>query len=117
MEFTIRFLQLFSAGLYLAAPILLFFVCVIVALGQVVGRLEKWKAFDAFYWSFITATTVGYGDLRPTRKISRCLSLLIALTGLVFTGIVIAIALETASLSFSLSDSFDTVKEQLRHLR
>jgi voltage-gated potassium channel len=96
---------------------LIFFLCAISILGQIVGRLEKWKAFDSFYWSFVTATTVGYGDLRPTGKISKCLSILIALIGLIFTGIIIAIALQAASHSFSGSAEFHSIKEQLKQIQ
>jgi len=68
-------------------------------LGQLVGRIEKWSHFDALYWSFITATTVGYGDFRPLKKISRILSVLIAFVGVMFTGILIAVTLNAASIA------------------
>jgi voltage-gated potassium channel len=63
-----------------------------VVLGQLAGRVEGWKRFDSFYWSFITATTIGYGDLRPTRISSKLLAIVIGMFGLIFTGILIAIA-------------------------
>ena len=71
----------------------------IIALGQIAGRLEKWKVFDALYWSFVTATTLGYGDFAPKKKISKVLSIFIAFIGLMFTGIIIAVTLNTASVS------------------
>jgi voltage-gated potassium channel len=92
MGFTFTFLKFFLYGLYLAAPLLVLLVLVIILLGQRVGRKEMWTRYNALYWSFITATTVGYGDFRPERKISKILAVIIALTGLIFTGIVVAIA-------------------------
>lgn len=101
MDFTFTFLRLFFWSLYLASPLVLFLVLTIVALGQWVGRLEKWHRFDALYWSFITATTVGYGDIRPARRSSKMLSVAIALTGILFTGLLVSMALHTATIAFS----------------
>ena len=96
MEFTFTFIKIFFYVLYLAAPLLSSLVLVIILLGQRVGRNENWSRYDALYWSFITATTVGYGDLKPTGKMSKVLAVLIAFTGLIFTGIIVAIALQSA---------------------
>jgi len=68
-------------------------------LGQIVCRVEKWETFDGLYWSFITATTVGYGDIRPMKKVSKVLSVLIALLGMMFTGIIIAVTLNTTTVA------------------
>ena len=100
MEFTLTFIKLFFWAVYLVSPLLLFLCFVVVMLGQVVGHVEKWNYFDALYWSFITATTVGYGDIRPLRKISKILSVIIALVGLMFTGILIAVTLNITSIAF-----------------
>ena len=100
MAITLTFLELFALSIYLASPLLVLFIATIVALGQVVARLEKWPAFDGFYWSFITASTVGYGDIRPTRRPSRLLSILIAVVGLMFLGIITALTIQAASASF-----------------
>jgi len=82
------------------APLLIFLSGAIILLGQIVSHIEKWSKFDGLYWSFITATTVGYGDIRPVKKVSKMFSILIALVGMVFTGLVIAIALNSVTLTF-----------------
>ena len=99
MEFTITFVGLFFWIIYLVAPLLVFLSFFIIVLGQIVCSIEKWGKFDGLYWSFITATTVGYGDIRPLKKVSKALSVIIALLGLMFTGIIIAVTLKTASIS------------------
>jgi len=101
MEHFITFFQIFFLGIYLLAPLLLLPCFVIVILGQVVGRIEGWNKFDTLYWSFITAMTVGYGDIRPLKKKSKTLSVFIALLGIMFTGIIVAITVQAATQTFN----------------
>ena len=101
MEFTFKFIQIFTFGLKLAAPLLLSLAFLITLLGQIVGTRESWSRFDSLYWSFITATTVGYGDLRPLRKLSRTFAVLIAFVGIIFTGIIVALAINAATIAFA----------------
>jgi voltage-gated potassium channel len=96
---TITFLKQLGIGLWLTFPLLLSLAAAITLLGQTVGRKEGWSRFDSFYWSFITATTVGYGDIRPVKRGSRILAILIAFLGLMLTGIVIAVAVRAGSLA------------------
>jgi voltage-gated potassium channel len=66
-----------------------------------VGAKEGWSRFDSFYWSFITATTVGYGDLRPVNQRSRIIAILLAFLGLTLTGILVAVAVHAATLALN----------------
>lgn len=100
MEFSLTFTRLFFWAIYLTAPLLIFLGLVIVGLGQVVSSIERWDRFDGLYWSFITAITVGYGDLALTRKVSKMLAVIIAFAGIMFTGIIIAVTLNTAAIAF-----------------
>lgn len=114
MHFTIEFFKTYFKVIYLTAPLLSGFVFLIIALGLTAGRLEKWKVSDSLYWSFITATTVGYGDIRPAGRLARFLSVMIAFAGLIFTGILIAIALETVSLTFDANTQLDQIRQEIR---
>ena len=100
MQLTIDFLRLFFLGIYFIAPLLIIFMILISILGQIVGYKESWSRFDALYWSFITAFTVGYGDLRPLKKVSKIISIFIALIGIMFTGVIVAITVLTITKSF-----------------
>ncbi len=100
VEFTLTFFKLLSWLIYLMAPLLAGFLLLIVVLGQVVTRLENWTVFDGVYWSFITAGTVGYGDFRPSKKISKILSIIIAIVGMMVTGLIISLTLTSATIAF-----------------
>lgn len=102
MEFPVTFFKLLFWGIYLASPILVGLCFFVVVLGLIVGNMESWKKFDAIYWAFITALTVGYGDIRPVQKSSKILSIIIAGCGIMLTGLFVAIAVKTASIAFEM---------------
>lgn len=100
MEFTLEFLRVFLSDVVYAAPLLLSLLLLITLIGYSIGRIEGWSLSEALYHAFINATTVGYGDFRPTRGRARFLAILLAFVGLVFTGMVVAIALHAANDAF-----------------
>jgi voltage-gated potassium channel len=108
---TITFLKEFAYGIWLTSPLWLALAAVIVVLGQIAGRKEGWRPFDGFYWSFITATTIGYGDMRPVNPGSRIIAILIGLMGLTMTGILIAIAVHAAQLALAAHDAIEKVTQ------
>ena len=102
MDFTLHFLRVFASDLLYAAPLLLFLLALIGLVGLSIGRIEGWSISDALYHAFINATTVGYGDFRPGKKPAKLLAVVLAFVGLVFTGMVVAIALHAADYAFGL---------------
>ena len=102
---TITFLREFIYGLWLSLPLFLSLAVIIVGLGLIVGKKESWSPFDSFYWSFVTATTVGYGDLRPVRRASRIIAIAIALLGLTMTGILVAVAVHAGTIALAAHDA------------
>ena len=101
MTFTFKYAQLFVLDLFYAAPILIFLFSLIIIIGLIVSKIEGWSIFDGIYHAFINATTLGYGDFRPTKPLTKALAIALAMTGLVFTGMVVAIALHAATYAFS----------------
>jgi voltage-gated potassium channel len=73
---------------------------IIMVLALIVGRAENWSKFDSIYWAFITALSVGYGDLRPSQTCSKILALIISLIGIMLFGVIAAIAVNTFALAF-----------------
>jgi hypothetical protein len=53
------------------------------------GR-QSMNGFNAFYFSFITLSTVGYGDITPLSRIARWLAAMEAMTGLLYVAVLIA---------------------------
>ena len=46
--------------------------------------------FNAFYFSFSTLTTVGFGDITPLSKVARTLAVMEAVTGTLYLAILIS---------------------------
>jgi hypothetical protein len=54
------------------------------------GTKETMVGFNAFYFSFITLSTVGYGDIIPVSKVARMLAATEAITGLLYVAVLIS---------------------------
>ena len=100
MEFTLEFIRVFLNDLVYAGPLLISLLLLIGIIGYIIGRVEGWSLGDSLYHAFINATTVGYGDFRPAQGRAKFLAILLAFVGLVFTGMVVAIALHAANYAF-----------------
>jgi TRAP-type mannitol/chloroaromatic compound transport system permease small subunit len=61
-------------------------VCLIafyLLLGTIVFHvLEGWRFLDAFYFSGTTLTTVGYGDLHPTKDVTKIVAVFFMFSGI-----------------------------------
>ncbi len=100
MELLLDFLKTYLSGLLHLWPFIMLLVGGIAAIGLQIGKLERWTPSNALYFAFITATTVGYGDIHPTRQRSKWLAITIALIGVLLTGLIVAIGLEAVSYAF-----------------
>jgi ion channel len=98
---TFRFLKQLAIGLWFFSPLLFLLVLAILLLGYFAGKEENWSRSDSFYWACVTATTVGYGDFRPTRRKSRVIAIFIAVLGLLTSGIIIALGVLAATKAWN----------------
>ena len=59
----------------------------LVATGTVVfSLLEDWSIVDAFYFSVVTATTVGFGDLTPDTDAAKLFTVVYIIFGISIIG-------------------------------
>jgi hypothetical protein len=66
-----------------------------LALGAVIGFLERWSVSETIYFTFVTALTIGYGDLAPKRIASRMIALAIGFSGVLLAGLIAALGVRS----------------------
>ena len=75
----------------------------IVMGGLAIAFLDKKPSGETMYLAFITALTIGYGDLTPDSGLSKLIAVGIGFIGIIFTGLVVAVTLKALEM---------TIKEQ-----
>jgi len=66
----------------------------------IIAFLEKMPFGDALYFSFVTGLTIGYGEIVVKTFLGRMVAILIGLIGIIFTGMVVAIAVRALQKTF-----------------
>ena len=89
-----RFLRAFWQELRIIWPILSGLLVVQLGLGALIGYVEEWPLGNAAYFTFVTGLTIGYGDLVPSRLITRLMAVLIGFIGILLTGLVAAVGVQ-----------------------
>lgn len=117
MRFSIEFSKAFWILMRHFFPIWGGIVILISLLGLIIAGLEKELSFSSgLYFAWVTGTTVGYGDIAPTVGMTRFLAVIVAIIGIMFTGIVVAIAISAAKIavesSISIQEFEQAVKER-----
>jgi hypothetical protein len=92
-----QFLADLWSGLRVVWPILSVLLALMAGLGVVVGRIEGWPLGDSLYFTFVSGLTIGYGDLVPKAFVSRVLAIAIGVTGILLTGLIVAIGVQALS--------------------
>jgi len=67
-------------------------VVVIVICGILISRFDEVPLEDSIYFAFITAFTVGFGDVTPKSRGTRVVAVFLAFLGLILVGVVVAVA-------------------------
>jgi len=66
----------------------------------IIAFVEKMPFGDALYFSFVTGLTIGYGEIVVKTFLGRMVAILIGLIGIIFTGMVVAIAVRALQKTF-----------------
>ena len=79
----------------------------VILLGAVFAWCERLPVGQGIYFSMITSTTVGFGDIAPKTGLGQCIAILIAYVGVILFGLVVAVATKAFTA---------TIEEYLRAL-
>ena len=90
--------------LYEIGDVLLFFVLVILGAGVLIARFERLPFGASIYFAFITAFTVGFGDITPKSRGARIVAVFLAFLGLILMGLFVAIASQALDIVYSKGD-------------
>lgn len=98
--FTKKFLGVFSQILVMTIPIWGVLVLAIVGCSWVISIVEHIRFGDALYFSFVTAMTIGYGDIYPVSAAGKTVSVFMGILGVITTGIIVAAALQAIRITY-----------------
>lgn len=77
---------------------------------------------DAIWWSFVTSTTVGYGDISPSTQFGRVIAALLMLTGIGTIGMVTSsisvyfIWFDNSKVEINDGEIFENLQKQIETL-
>jgi hypothetical protein len=86
------YVRTFVQGLAIAWPVLSGLLAVVAVIGAAVGLIEGWGVWRGVYFGYVTALTIGYGDLVPTRVATQLLALAAGFCGIAMTALLAALA-------------------------
>lgn len=106
-----HFLEVLGNRKFELLTLIVLLIFVVVVGGLAIYILEEVdnkninSLFDAMYWSFITITTVGYGDISPVTTAGKVLSFIIVVMGIVI------ISFATSVIVSAFSEKLNELKE------
>jgi hypothetical protein len=68
--------------------------------GIIISLVEKMRFPDALYFAFITGLTVGYGDISPNTIIGRITAVLLAIVGIMLSGLIVAACVQAVKIAW-----------------
>ncbi len=87
-----EFIRSFISNASRVREVILILLTLIVAGAFVISKVEDIQFGDAVYLAFVTALSIGYGDISPDTNLGRVICVAIGLVGMLFIGITVAIA-------------------------
>ena len=81
-------MSLYGFVVFTVCTLLIVCTTAVLYVEQGVGNIKT--AEDALWWSFITITTVGYGDLYPVTNLGRLITVVLIVSGVASFGALIS---------------------------
>ncbi len=88
----LRFVRIYLRLLHHVQGVVFMLIAALVACAALIAGTEDMSFGDALYFTLITGLTVGYGDITPESAAGRVLSIVGGVIGVIFAGIVVAVA-------------------------
>ena len=85
------FARHFFRAIWHVKAVILTLVALMVAGAGAVTLVEKMPFGETLYFAFVTALTIGYGDIVVKTPFGRLVALLIGFIGILFTGLMVAV--------------------------
>ena len=81
---------------------MILWLCLVIG-AAAITYVEKIPFGEALYFSFVTGLTIGYGDVVVKTPFGKVIAILIGLIGVIFTGLIVAAAVESVRRTFQQS--------------
>ena len=84
--------------LYELSGVILALIGIVAVSGALIARYDRMPLEDAMYLAFITAFTVGFGDVTPRSRAARVITVFLSLVGVILVGIAVAVAVQALDI-------------------
>ena len=92
MQMFVRFNKVFWRTIWHVRAVILALLALVVVNAVPIALIEKIPFGDALYFAFVTGLTIGYGDIVMHTPVGRVIALLIAVVGILISGMIVAAA-------------------------
>ena len=106
----ILFVRQFVRMLHFVRGVLLTMLLMLLVLSLITFKVDNISLTDAVYFVFITALTIGYGDITPESGITQITSIVAGFIGVVFVGLIVAISTRALKLAVEEEERLRKVK-------
>ena len=87
--------------LYELGGVLLVFFLIVSLSGILIARFDDVSLEEAIYFAFMTAFTVGFGDITPKSRGARLVTVFLSFVGVALVGILVAVAVHALDLALA----------------
>ncbi len=92
--------------------VLLALLIMIIVGGWLLAKIEGMGFLDGQYLAFVTALTIGYGDVTPKTGLGKICSILLGVVGMIYIGLIVGVASHAVRKTFE--SEHDTTSGNLR---